>query len=67
MLRGETVDRVLSDRLVSAVCNSAAIRSSLNEAREFARRGQAALQNLPDCSAAGSLLAIAEFIVDRDL
>lgn len=67
VLRGETVDRVLSDRLVSAVCNSAAIRSSLNEAREFARRGQAALQNLPDCSAAGSLLAIAEFIVDRDL
>jgi hypothetical protein len=49
------------------VCNSAAIRSSLNEARVFARRGQAALQDLPDCSAAGSLLAIAEFIVDRDL
>ena len=35
VLRGETVDRVLTDRLVSAVCNSAAIRSSLNEAREF--------------------------------
>ena len=67
VMRGAAIDRVQSDRLVSAVCNSAAIRSSLNEARVFARRGQAALQDLPDCSAAGSLLAIAEFIVDRDL
>ncbi len=52
-------------RLVHAVRESAAIDEALNEARTFAADAQAALTSLPDIPARRSLLALAEYVVER--
>lgn len=67
LLDGHMGDAAIAARAVEAVRNSAAIRASLAEAREFAQRGIAALDILPDGAHTDSLREIAEYVVSRDL
>jgi geranylgeranyl pyrophosphate synthase len=67
LLDGHMGDAAIAARAVEAVRNSAAIRASLAEAREFAQRGIAALDILPGGLHTDSLREIAEYVVSRDL
>lgn len=67
LLNGRMGDEALSAKVVDAIRNSAAIRSSLVEAREFVRRGMAALGGLPPGPHLENLRAIADYVVSRDL
>ena len=69
LLNGRMGDTAITARVVEAVRNSSAIRASLNEAREFVRRGVAALDALrvPAGGHLDSLRDIADYVVSRDL
>lgn len=69
LLNGHMGDAAITARVVEAVSNSGAIRASLNEARDFANRGLAALDTLrsPAGPYADSLRGLADYVVSRDL
>ena len=67
LLNGRMGDTAITARVVEAVRNSSAIRASLSEAREFVRRGMAALDLLSSGQHLDSLRDIADYVVSRDL
>ena len=60
-------DRSLVPRVVAAVCESGATGEALREAREFIARGQLALERVPACQYVDTLVAVSNYIVDRNL
>ncbi len=55
------------DRLVQDIRGSASIHQAMEEARAFVQRGIRALAPLPDGRARQALIALANYIVERDL
>jgi geranylgeranyl pyrophosphate synthase len=67
LLDGKMGDGPLSTKVVESIRNSAAIRRSLDEARQFAARAIAALTLMPPGPFVDRLAAMAEYVVSRDL
>lgn len=67
LLNGKMGDAALSSKVVEAIRNSAAIRRSLDEARQFVSRAVTALGRMPPGPPVDHLRAMAEYVVSRDL
>lgn len=67
LLNGKMGDAVLSARVVDTIRNSEAIRSAIDEARNYIARGNAALEGVPAGGYVENLRALADYIVSRDL
>ena len=67
LLNGKMGDADLSTRVVDSIRNSAAIRATLDEARELVGRGNAVLSRVPPGQFTDHLRAIADYVVSRDL
>lgn len=67
LMNGRAGDPVIVERVVRAVCNSAAIAQSVDEARAYVARAQAALAAVPDNAYRQALSDLAELFVNRSL
>ncbi|MBP7693201.1 MAG: polyprenyl synthetase family protein [Anaerolineales bacterium] len=67
LLNGRAGDPVLVERVVRAVCGSAAIAQAVDEARAYVARAQAALAGVPANPHRQALSDLAELFVNRNL
>jgi heptaprenyl diphosphate synthase len=65
LLQDNAQDQCLVSRVVAALRESDAIGQALQEAHQFAMRGQHALGKLPDSEYVAALSALSQFIVKR--
>ena len=65
VLGGQERDAVAVETVVSQICASEAIESSLAEARRFVRQSQKALEALPDNLYRRALWELGDYVVER--